>query len=173
MKEKLKIIILLLLFILMLILVKTLLDYENKLILGKNVTNTNISQEVDIKENMVNYQEGNTTQIIEEETMENSVLEVTEESFEKEVLKESKKVLIDFYADWCGPCQVLSPIVEEVAKSNTDVKVVRINIDNAENIAIDYGIMSIPTLVVIEDGKEVRRSVGLISQSEIEALIKF
>ncbi len=172
MKEKLKIIVLLLLFIIMLILVKTLLDYENKAILGKNLTNINVSQEVDINENISNYQEGNSAQIVEEETMENSVLEVTEESFEKEVLKESKKVLIDFYADWCGPCQVLSPIVEEVAKSNKDVKVVRINIDNAENIAIDYGIMSIPTLVVIEDGEEVRRSVGLISQTEIEALIK-
>lgn len=172
MKEKLKIIVLLLLFIIMLILVKTLLDYENKVILGKNLTNTNVSQKVDINENMSNYKESNSTQIIEEETMENSVLEVTEENFEKEVLKESKKVLIDFYADWCGPCQVLSPIVEEVAKSNEDVKVVRINIDNAENIAIDYGIMSIPTLVVIEDGEEVRRSVGLISQTEIEALIK-
>lgn len=172
MKEKLKIIILLLLFIIMLILVKTLLDYENEVIFGKNVTNTNVSQEANIKGNRVNYQETNTTQIVEEEKMENSVLEVTEENFEKEVLKESKKVLIDFYADWCGPCQVLSPIVEEVAKSNTDVKVVRINIDNAENIAIDYGIMSIPTLVVIEDGEEVKRSVGLISQSEIETLIK-
>ena len=94
------------------------------------------------------------------------------ENFEKEVLNESKKVLVDFYAQWCGPCQVLSPIVEEVAKSNPDIKVVRVNIDDAESLAIDYGVMSIPTLVVIEAGKEVNRSVGLISQNEIEDLIK-
>lgn len=169
MKEKLKIIVLLLLFIIMLILVKTLLDYENKVVLEQTETNKEISQEVDVD---YNYQESNSTQIMEGKTMENAVLEVTEENFEAEVLKESKKVLIDFYADWCGPCQVLSPIVEEVAKANTEVKVIRINIDNAESIAIDYGIMSIPTLVVIENGKEVKRSVGLISQSEIEALIK-
>lgn len=169
MKEKLKIVVLLLLFIIMLILVKTLLDYENKVVLEQDETNIESSQEVDVASN---YQESNSTQIIEEETMENTVLEVTEENFEKEVLKESKKVLIDFYADWCGPCQVLSPIVEEVAKANAEIKVVRINIDNAESIAIDYGIMSIPTLVVVENGEEVKRSVGLISQSEIEALIK-
>ena len=171
MKEKLKLIGLLLLFIIMLILVKTLLDYENKLVIenGQTNTSTDISQENNTD---LNYQVSNSTQIMGGENMENQVLEVPQENFEAEVLNESKKVLIDFYADWCGPCQVLSPIVEEVAKTNSEVKVVRINIDNAENIAIDYGIMSIPTLVVIENGKEVKRSVGLISQTEIESLIK-
>ena len=99
-------------------------------------------------------------------------LKITDNNFETEVKKSNIPVLVDFYAQWCGPCQVLSPIVEEVAKSNPDIKVVRVNIDDAESLAIDYGVMSIPTLVVIEAGKEVNRSVGLISQNEIEDLIK-
>lgn len=176
MKEKFKIIVLLLLFIIMLILVRTLLDYKNNNIYKQDVAIINVTQEKNIVETNINensnYKESNSNEIVEEKTMENNVLEVTGENFEEEVLKETKTVLIDFYADWCGPCQVLSPIVEEVAKSNTEVKVVRINVDNAEELAIEYGVMSIPTLVVMKDGKEIKRSVGLISKSEIETLIK-
>lgn len=157
MKEKIKIIVLIIIFIILLIGIKLLMDSQNK----------------EIAENVIaNKTETENSQVVEEETMESSVLEVTEENFEAEVLKETKTVLIDFYADWCGPCQVLSPIVEAVAKSNTDIKVVRIDIDNAENLAIEYGVMSIPTLVVVKDGKEAKRSVGLISQSEVEELVK-
>lgn len=157
MKEKIKIIVLIIIFIILLIGIKLLMDSQNK----------------EIAENIIaNKSETENSQVVEEETMESSVLEVTEENFEAEVLKETKTVLIDFYADWCGPCQVLSPIVEAVAKSNTDIKVVRIDIDNAENLAIEYGVMSIPTLVVVKDGKEAKRSVGLISQSEVEELVK-
>ena len=100
------------------------------------------------------------------------VLKVTSENFEKEVLQSDKPVLIDFYADWCGPCKMLSPIVDEVAEENTDIKVVKINVDNAQDLAMKYQVMSIPTLVVIRDGREVNRSVGLIDKSEVISLIK-
>ena len=100
------------------------------------------------------------------------IIEVNSEKFENEVLKSEKIVLIDFYAEWCGPCQMLSPIVEQVANENDNIKVVKINVDNAQDIAMDYGVMSIPTLVVIKDGKEANRVVGLVSKSEIERMIK-
>ena len=100
------------------------------------------------------------------------VLEVTSKNFEQEVLKSEKTVLIDFYADWCGPCKMLSPIVEQVAQENKDIKVVKINIDQEQDIAIKYEIMSIPTLVVIKNGNETNRSVGLIGKSDILELVK-
>lgn len=100
------------------------------------------------------------------------VIEVNSENFENEVLKSEKTVLIDFYADWCGPCQMLSPIVEQVASENDNIKVVKINVDNAQDLAMDYGVMSIPTLVVIKDGQEANRVVGLVSKSEVEKLVK-
>ena len=100
------------------------------------------------------------------------VLEVASKNFEQEVLKSEKTVLIDFYADWCGPCKMLSPIVEQVAQENKDIKVVKINIDQEQDIAIKYEIMSIPTLVVIKNGNETNRSVGLIGKSDILELVK-
>ena len=100
------------------------------------------------------------------------VLEVTSKNFEQEVLKSEKPVLIDFYATWCGPCKMLSPIVEEIAEENEDIKVVKIDIDKEQDIAVEYEIMSIPTLVVIKDGQEVNRSVGVIGKSDILELVK-
>lgn len=82
------------------------------------------------------------------------------------------KILIDFYADWCGPCKMLSPIVAEIAQERSDIKVVKVNVDESPNISIDYQIMSIPTLVVIKDGNEVNRSIGVIDKSQILDLIK-
>ena len=101
-----------------------------------------------------------------------SVLDVTNSNFEEEVLKSEKTVLVDFYADWCGPCQMLSPIVDEVANEITDIKVCRINVDNEQDLAIKYDVMSIPTLVVIKNGEEVNRTVGLVDKSEILDMIK-
>ena len=106
----------------------------------------------------------------EERTME--ILKVTSENFEEEVLKSDKTVLIDFYADWCGPCKMLSPIIEAVANENEDIKVVKINVDNAQDLAIEYQVMSIPTIVVIKDGQEVNRTVGVVSKSQIEEMVK-
>ena len=101
-----------------------------------------------------------------------SVIKITSENFKSEVLESSQKVLIDFYADWCDPCKMIGPVVEEIAEEHSDVKVVKIDVDNAEDIAIKYQIMSIPTLVVVKDGQEVNRSIGLISKEKIEELIE-
>lgn len=100
------------------------------------------------------------------------ILRVTSQNFEEEVLKSNKTVLVDFYADWCGPCKMLSPIVDEVAKEMNEIKVVKVNVDEAQDLAMNYQVMSIPTLVVIKDGKEAKRSVGLIDKSEIKNLVK-
>lgn len=101
----------------------------------------------------------------------NSV-QITNENFEYEVLESKKTVLVDFYADWCGPCKMLSPIIEEIAKENENIKIAKINVDNEQEIAMKYQVMSIPTLIVINNGKETKRSVGLIDKYEIENLLK-
>ena len=100
------------------------------------------------------------------------VLKIKSQDFEKEVLQSEKPVLVDFYADWCGPCKMLSPIVDEVANENEDIKVVKVNIDESQDLAMKYQVMSIPTLVVIKEGKEINRSVGLIDKSQVTSLIK-
>ena len=100
------------------------------------------------------------------------ILKINEDNFEKEVLESEKTVLIDFFADWCGQCKMLSPIIEQFAKENEKVKVVKINVDELPDLAVKYGVRSIPTLVVIKNGEEVNRSVGLIDKSEILELVK-
>ncbi len=101
-----------------------------------------------------------------------SVLDVTAENFEEEVLKSEKPVLVDFYADWCGPCKMLSPIIDQVANENEDIKVCRINIDNEEGLAVQYGIMSIPTLLVFKSGEVSNQTIGVVSKSEILEMLK-
>lgn len=100
------------------------------------------------------------------------IINVTSENFETEVLNSEKTVLIDFYADWCGPCKMLSRVVEQFANENENIKVVKINVDDEQDLAIEYGVMSIPTLVVIRNGQEVNRSVGLVSKDDILNLVK-
>lgn len=100
------------------------------------------------------------------------ILKVTSENFEQEVLKSEKVVLVDFYADWCGPCKMLSPVMEKIAQENEDIKVVKINIDNQRDLALDYDVMSIPTVVAIKNGQEIDRLVGFADKSEILNLIK-
>ena len=99
-----------------------------------------------------------------------AVVNIDSDNFEEEVIKSEKKVLIDFYADWCGPCKMIGPVVEELANENADIKVVKVNVNS--QIAAKYQVMSIPTLIVIENGQVVNQSVGLISKSEILDLIK-
>ena len=94
----------------------------------------------------------------------NSVIPVTSANFEQEVLNSDKRVLVDFYADWCGPCKILSPRVAEIANENKDLKVVKINVDQNEDLARKYNISSMPTLLVIEKGKELNRAVGALSK---------
>ncbi|MBQ9267316.1 MAG: thioredoxin [Clostridia bacterium] len=101
-----------------------------------------------------------------------AVQEVSASSFSKEVLQSDKKVLIDFYADWCEPCKMLSPLVEQVASENSDVKFVKINVDENDDLATRYRVLYIPTLVVIENGEEINRAVGYIEKNEIQELIR-
>ncbi len=96
--------------------------------------------------------------------------EVTAATFENEVLQSDKPVLVDFNADWCGPCQMLKPTLDKLAEELDNVKVVSVNIDNEDEIAYKYNVSSIPCLVMFEGGAEVRRSVGLKPRPE---LIKF
>lgn len=89
-----------------------------------------------------------------------SVLTITKENFEHEVLKSTKPVLIDFYATWCGPCRMVSPIVDEIAQEESDVKVCKVDVDAQPELAQMFRVSSIPMLAVIKDGKVVNQSVG-------------
>ena len=111
-------------------------------------------------------------EISNEEERGMEVMNVTSTNFQDEVLNSDKTVLIDFYADWCGPCKMFSPVVEAVAKENEDIKVVKINVDKAQDLAIQYQVMSIPTTVVIKEGKEVNRAVGMVSKSDLLEMVK-
>ncbi|MBQ4463684.1 MAG: thioredoxin [Eubacterium sp.] len=97
---------------------------------------------------------------------------ITSENFEEEVVKSDKPVLLDFWAPWCGPCKMLSPVVDKVAEETEDIKVGKVNVDDNEDLAMKFKTMSIPTLIVFKDGVEVNRSVGVISKSEILDLVK-
>ena len=114
----------------------------------------------------------NKLEISNEEENRMEILSVTSANFEKEVINSDKTVLIDFYADWCGPCKAYSPIVESVASENEDIKVVKINVDKAQDIAIKYQVMSIPTTVVIKNGQEINRAVGMMSKSDLLEMVK-
>jgi thioredoxin 1 len=93
------------------------------------------------------------------------------ENFENEVLKSEKPVLVDFWASWCGPCRELGPVVDALGEELTDVKVVKINVDEERELAKKYRVFSIPTLVVIKDGQAVNKSVGVKSREEILAML--
>ncbi len=98
---------------------------------------------------------------------------ITEENFENEVLNSDKPVLVDFWAQWCGPCRMLGPIIEEIANDyEGKVKVGKVNVDVQPNLASKYGIASIPTVIVFKNGKPEKTLVGLRSKNEIENMIK-
>ena len=101
-----------------------------------------------------------------------SVIDVKTADFEAEVLKSDKTVLVDFWAVWCGPCRMLSPVVDQVAEENPDIKVCKVNVDEEQQLAIKYGVMSIPTLLVFKGGELVNQSVGVIPEEEVLNLIK-
>ncbi|MCI9564652.1 MAG: thioredoxin [Eubacterium sp.] len=124
-----------------------------------------------IKENLNQYF-NKSTNIKKVRRLNMAVMKVNKESFETEVLKAEGMVLVDFFADWCGPCKMLSPIVDEVAEENTDIKVCKINVDEEPELAMRYNVMSIPTLVVIQNGEEVNKSVGLVSKEDIIKMVK-
>lgn len=96
---------------------------------------------------------------------------ITKDNFDSEVLKAKGTVLIDFWASWCGPCRMLSPVVDEVAEEHADVKVGKINIDDEPGLAQQFDVMSIPTLMVFRNGEKVGESVGVVPKGQIESLI--
>ena len=101
-----------------------------------------------------------------------AIINITKEIFEEQILKPDQPVLVDFWAVWCGPCQMLSPIVDEVAAEAGNVKVGKVNVDEEPALAAKFGVMSIPTLLVFENGKVVKQSIGYIEKDEVMALIQ-
>ena len=100
-----------------------------------------------------------------------AVITITKENFAQEVLQSEKPVLLDFWASWCGPCRMLSPIVDEVAEERGDVKVGQVNVDEQPELAGEFGVMSIPTLLVFEQGKLVRQAVGARPKASVLDLL--
>ena len=101
-----------------------------------------------------------------------AVVHITNETFEKEVMQAEGKVLVDFWASWCGPCRMLGPVIDQPGSELTDVKVCKIDVDANQDLAAKYKVETIPTLVVFEGGKEVKRSVGVQPKPAILAMLK-
>ncbi len=100
-----------------------------------------------------------------------SVIEITSANFKKEVLDSEKTVLLDFWASWCMPCRMLSPVVDEIAEENPGIKVGKVNVDEQMELASQFGIMSIPTLLVFKNGKQADSSVGVVPKDKILKMI--
>ncbi len=101
------------------------------------------------------------------------MLELSDSTFEKEVLKSETPVLVDFWAPWCGPCRILAPVVEEIANSYSGrLKVGKLNVDDNQDTTMAYGIRSIPTLIIFKGGKALDQIIGAVPKSEIERMVK-
>ena len=97
--------------------------------------------------------------------------EVNYNNFKQNVIDKSGVVLVDFYADWCGPCQMMAPILKEVESENSNVSIVKVNVDNSPELAGVYGVMSIPTLIVFKDGNPVSQNIGYCPKEKVEEMI--
>ena len=100
-----------------------------------------------------------------------SAIHVNKNNFGREVLNSDKPVLLDFWASWCGPCRMVSPIVDEIAAERSDIKVCKINVDEQPELAAQFGVMSIPTLVVMKSGRIVNQAVGARPKAQILAML--
>ena len=100
-----------------------------------------------------------------------SAIKITKENFQSEVLNSDKPVLVDFWASWCGPCRMVGPIIDEIAEENEDIKVCKINVDEEIELAAQFQVMSIPTLVVFKDGQVVTKSLGAKPKAQILQLV--
>ncbi|MBE7002360.1 MAG: thioredoxin [Ruminococcaceae bacterium] len=100
-----------------------------------------------------------------------NVLHITKETFENEVLKSDKTVLLDFWASWCGPCRMIAPFLDEIAQEREDIKVCKVDVDEEPELAARYQVVSIPTLLVIQDGKIVNQSMGAKPKEQILAML--
>lgn len=100
-----------------------------------------------------------------------SVMHVTKENFRQEVLESSKAVLVDFFASWCGPCKMLAPVLDEIAAERPDIKVVKINVDEEQELASQYRVISIPSVFVIKDGQVLAQALGAKPKHQLLALL--
>ena len=100
-----------------------------------------------------------------------AVIEINNENFEKEVMKSDLPILLDFWASWCGPCKMMLPVVDDIAESMTSIKVGKVNVDECQDLAARYNVMSIPTFIAFKNGAEVGRTVGVQSKEELMKLI--
>lgn len=101
-----------------------------------------------------------------------STITITKSNFDQEVLQSDKPVLVDFWAAWCGPCRMVSPVLDEIANENSDIKVGKINVDEQPELAQKFNVMSIPTLLVFKNGKVVNQTVGARAKKDLLALVK-
>lgn len=100
-----------------------------------------------------------------------SVIHIVENNFDEEVIRSEKPVLLDFWASWCGPCRMIGPVLDEIAAQRPDIKVCKVNVDEAPELARQYRIVSIPTLMVMKDGEVISKSVGAVSKAKILGML--
>jgi thioredoxin 1 len=98
-------------------------------------------------------------------------IQLTKENFEAEVLQSDIPVLVDFFADWCGPCKIMEPILDEFAKSHDDIKVGSLDVDQFPDVSSEYGVLGIPTFILFKEGKEVARETGAVGKEGLERML--